>query len=162
MQENPYTLYYRRARFTTRLPCHLLYLPSHFWLDCVEQDRWRIGLTRFATRMLGDLVEFSFDVDVGGSVSVGDAIGWIEGFKAVSDVYCAVTGLFLGANPDLAHDAMRLDNDPYRSGWLYEASGQPDATVLDIDGYVKLLDATIDRMLRQAEEGGDSCPVPGT
>jgi glycine cleavage system H protein len=93
MQGHSSTLYYRRARFSTRLPRRLLYLPSHFWLYRVNQGHWRIGLTRFATRMLGDLVEYHFEVQPGAAVCSGDAIGWIEGFKAVSDVYCAISGL---------------------------------------------------------------------
>jgi glycine cleavage system H protein len=162
MQGHSSTLYYRRARFSTRLPRRLLYLPSHFWLYRVNQGHWRIGLTRFATRMLGDLVEYHFEVQPGAAVCSGDAIGWIEGFKAVSDVYCAISGLFLGANSELEGEPTRLDNDPYDGGWLYEASGGLDVAALDVDGYVKLLDATIDRMLSQADEGGDSCPVPRT
>ena len=39
------------------------------------------------------------DFPVGGLVEVGQKIGWVEGFKAVSDLYSAVGGEFLGANP---------------------------------------------------------------
>jgi glycine cleavage system H protein len=112
--------------------------------------------------MLGDLVEFGFQVETGAAVTAGQPIGWIEGFKAVSDIYCAATGQFVRANPDLERDTTLVDNDPYDAGWLYEMRGQPEPERLDVHGYVSLLDATIDRMLSQPEEGGPACPVPGT
>ena len=42
---------------------------------------------KFATRMLGEVVEFDFEVAPGDSIEEGQAIGWFEGFKAVSDLY---------------------------------------------------------------------------
>src|SRR5687768_301775 len=90
--------YFRQARFTTRLPNECLYSPSHYWLEEIEAGVWRVGLTRFATRMLGDFVELSIQPVAGEQVAVGEVIGWIEGFKAVTDVYCSVGGEFRGIN----------------------------------------------------------------
>ena len=156
------TVYYRRARFSTRLPRTRLYVRSHYWLQRVETGLWRVGLTRFATRMLGDVVEFGFQVEPGGAVEAGQPIGWIEGFKAVSEIYCAATGQYVRANPDLECDTTLADNDSYDLGWLYEVRGEAEPDHLDVHGYANLLDATIDRMLTQSEEGGPVCPVPGT
>ena len=54
------TVYYRRARFTTRLPKTYRYALSHFWLQELEPNLYRVGITHFATRMLGDFVECEF------------------------------------------------------------------------------------------------------
>src|SRR6185312_12180859 len=51
---------YKRSRFSTRLPTDRLYTPSHFWCAAEPEGVWRVGFTKFATRMLGDLVEFGF------------------------------------------------------------------------------------------------------
>ena len=59
-EEEP--LRYQRSRFTTCLPQGRLYTASHDWLLEEEPDRWRVGLTRFATRMPGDPVEFDIEV----------------------------------------------------------------------------------------------------
>src|SRR3954464_12879333 len=107
------TLYYRRARFSTRLPLARLYVRSHYWLEEREPGLWRVGLTHFATRMLGDLVEYAFQVKSGDTVEVGQAVGWIEGFKAISDIYCSLAGEFVRANPELENDTTFVDNDPY-------------------------------------------------
>ena len=89
---------YRRSRFSTKLPDDRLYTPSHFWLKEVRPGTWRVGVTRFAQRMLGDLVEFGFEVKPGAAVEVGETVGWIEAFKATTDVFCVGTGAFDGEN----------------------------------------------------------------
>jgi glycine cleavage system H protein len=141
------TVYYKRARFTTRLPTPYLYTPSHCWLKLTEPGVYRIGLTKFATRMLGDFVECEFRVSPGECVSVGESIGWIEGFKALSDIYCVADGAFLARNGDLDATPTVVDTDPYDRGWLYEVRGEPAENTTDVGGYVAHLDLTIDRML---------------
>ncbi|MGO8749520.1 MAG: glycine cleavage system protein H [Thermoguttaceae bacterium] len=141
------TIHYRRARFATRLPLDRRYTASHFWLLEVATGRWRIGLTKFATRMLGDLVELGFSVAADEPVALGQSIGLVEGFKAVAELYCVATGLFAGRNPALNEDPMLVDSDPYDRGWLYEVRGEADPSAIDARGYAELLDANIDRLL---------------
>jgi glycine cleavage system H protein len=139
-------LYYKRARFSTRLPADRLYTASHFWLIEVEPGRWRVGLTKFASRMLGDIVDLGFEVSEGTVVDLGQAIGWLEGFKARTDLYSVVAGSFGGGNPALAENIDLIDTDRYGNGWLYLIEGTSDPDARDVHGYAQVLDATIDRM----------------
>jgi glycine cleavage system H protein len=139
---------YKRARFGTRLPAARRYTLSHFWLLEEEPQVWRIGFSKFAGRMLGEMVEYEFSVREGARVETGQPIGWVEGFKAVSDLYCAAAGEFLGPNPALARDITLIDSDPYGKGWLYRVRGAPDPGSVDVHGYIAALDATIDKMLK--------------
>lgn len=139
-------VYYRRSRFSTRLAGDRLYTASHFWALEQEPGRWRVGLTKFAARMLGDVVDIGFDTAAGSEVMLGDAVGWFEGFKARTDLYTIVTGTFGGGNPELDRDIDVIDRDRYGRGWLYEVRGTPDPSACDAQGYAKILDATIDRM----------------
>lgn len=148
------TVYYKRSRFSSRLPADRLYTPSHFWAAEVEPGAWRVGFTKFATRMLGDLVEHGFNVKTGDAVAVGQTIGWVEGFKALTDLYCVIDGEFLGANPALETDITLTDSDPYGRGWLYTARGRPEQNSVDVQGYTQLLDLTIDKMREKAGEAG--------
>jgi glycine cleavage system H protein len=111
-----------------------------------------VGFTKFAIRMLGDLVEYGFEVMPGDPISVGQVIGSVEGFKAITDVYCVGDGEFAGTNPDLEQDITLIDTDPYHRGWLYRFRGTPDPASVDVHGYVAILDATIQKML--AASGG--------
>ena len=140
-------LVYRRARFGTRLPTDRVYTRSHYWLREIEPAVWRVGFTKFATRMLGDIVEYQFEVEPGSRVELGQKIGWIEGFKAVSDLYSVAQGEFAGANAEIRRDITVLESDPYEHGWLYQVSGRPEPDGVDANGYATILDATIDKML---------------
>lgn len=140
------SLRYKRSRFSTFLPPHYLYTPSHFYLVEEETGLWRVGFTGFATRMLGDFVEVSFDLAEGAAIAAGQAIGKVEGFKAVSDLYCVAEGTFAGGNPLLAGDPALVDRDEYGQGWLYRVRGRPAPNALDVRGYIDVLDATIDKM----------------
>ncbi|MEI6526989.1 MAG: glycine cleavage system protein H [Planctomycetota bacterium] len=151
------TVYYRRARFTTRLPKTYRYALSHFWLEELETDLFRIGITHFATRMLGDFVECEFQKKGGDAIEPGMALGWIEGFKAVSDIYSVMQGEFVEFNKDLAANPSFMDRDPYDRGWLYIARGKPDVRVVDCPGYVSALDLAIDRILSQEQEQPKKC-----
>ena len=139
------TLLYKRAKFETRLPLNLLYSPSHFWLF-EKENVWRIGLTKFATRMLGEIVDYGFDIQPNTTIRSGQVLGWIEGFKAVSDLACVIAGKFLSSNPQLSQSPEAIDRDCYGAGWLYEATGSADSLCLDVQGYKALLDTTIDKL----------------
>jgi glycine cleavage system H protein len=137
---------YKRSRFQSRLPKDRLYTPSHFWILEIEPGLRRIGFTRFATRMLGDMVEHGFEVKPGNDIKVGQTIGWLEGFKALTDLFSVIDGQFAGTNPELEQDSTLVDKDPYNKGWLYLARGAPDPNSTDVNGYIRVLDATIDKM----------------
>jgi glycine cleavage system H protein len=140
---------YKRNRFSTRLPVDCRYTAAHYWLREEDSGIWRVGFTKFATRMLGDLVEYDFAVAPGTDVTVGQEIGSIEGFKAVTTLYSVAAGEFLGAGDTLVSDITSVESDPYGRGWLYRVKGQADPESVDVQGYVAILDATIDKMLRK-------------
>ena len=66
------TVLYKRATFVTQLPTGHLYAPSHAWLARVDGNRWRVGFTKFALRMLGELVDVQFDRPPGALLKAGD------------------------------------------------------------------------------------------
>jgi len=146
-------LSYKRSRFSTRLPIDRRYTAAHYWLLEETPGVWRVGLTKFATRMLGDLVEYELAIQTGATVALGDEIGWVEGFKAVTAIYSVTEGEFLGAGDDLRADITLVETDPYGRGWLYRVRGGPDPESVDAQGYAALLDTTIDKLLasRHAE-----------
>jgi glycine cleavage system H protein len=150
------SVYYRRSRFTTHLPRDRRYSAAHYWLLEESPGIWRVGLTRFATRMLGDIVEFEFAVSSGAEIVTGAEIGSIEGLKAVTTIYSSGTGQFGGENPGLRRDVTLAESDPYGGGWLYRLQGYPAVDTVDVEGYVAILDATIDKMLASRHDAPGS------
>ncbi len=145
---------YKRSNFATRLPVSFLYSPSHCWLSN-ENGVWRVGFTKFATRMLGDIVDHGFGAGPGSRVETGQVVGWVEGFKAISDIYCVVDGEFRGGNPGLRGAPEAMDRDCYGAGWLYEASGAPGSLCMDVHAYLNLLDKTIEKILEKQKAAGE-------
>jgi glycine cleavage system H protein len=141
-------LRFKHARFTARFPRDYRYSRSHYWMAPVadQPGHWRVGFTKFATRMLGELVEASFAVPIDGPIAAGDEIGQVEGFKAASSVFSVIDGTFQGMNPALQIDACIVKSDPYIDGWLYETAGTPEAGDLSGEEYVTLMEETITRM----------------
>lgn len=173
------TLFYKRSHFVAHLPVGALYTPSHAWLAREveeepkgagsgpagsDQDRgegggkvgtWRVGLTRFATRMLGEIVEIGLQTEPGTKVATGQIVGWIEGFKAISDLYCVVDGVFLGKNALLDASPELVGDESHTRGWLYRVRGEPGQGAMDLHAYRAVLDATIDKILAKEKEQGE-------
>ena len=150
---------FRHAHFTARFPVGHRYAPSHFWMTSVDGGEvWRVGMTKFATRMLGELVEMLLDVTPGAPVVGGQRLGTVEGFKAVSDLYSVMDGEFIETNPLLATESCLTHSDPHGNGWLYAVRGRPAEGDLDVHGYVALLSGTIDR-LHDSRYSGSSSPA---
>ena len=161
------TVRFRHAHFSARFPIDCVYAPSHFWMrpadggpatagDATDTPRlWHVGFTKFATRMLGELVEMVLEVTPGQQVGGGCRLGTVEGFKAVSDLFCVVDGILQAANPALTAEACLTHSDPYGAGWLYAVQGTPTPGHLDVHGYVALLTEQIDRLQASRYSDGD-------
>jgi glycine cleavage system H protein len=146
------TLFYKRATFVTHLPVEHLYTPSHNWLSRVSEGEWRVGYTKFALRMLGELVDVKFDLKPEAPVQVGDIVGSIEGFKAISDIYSVAKGRFITGNSGLTSGLEFVKEMPYNEGWIYQVAGEPDPRAMNVEAYCALLDVTIDRILEKQRQ----------
>jgi glycine cleavage system H protein len=162
------TVRFRHAHFSARFPVGCLYTPSHFWMRPADGPAgpsavaaadaprlWHVGFTKFATRMLGELVEMVLEVTPGQTVGGGERLGTVEGFKAVSDLFCVVDGTLSAVNPALTAEACLTHSDPYGAGWLYAVQGTPTPGHLDVHGYIALLTATIDQLQASRYSDGD-------
>jgi len=88
-------------------------------------------------------------VELDAPVACGQVLGWVEGFKAISDVYCIADGNFAGTNAVLKEKITLVNKDPYGAGWLYLVRGKPDTRCMDVNAYVVMLDKTIDKILEK-------------
>ena len=82
-------------------------------------------------------------------IKPGQILGWVEGFKAISDVYGFCGGEFTCTNPELQTNIALINKKPYTEGWLYKARGTLDDKCVDAEGYAAILNQTIDKMLEQ-------------
>ncbi len=99
------------------VPENLRYTKEHEWIR-VEGDTGIIGITDHAQEELGDIVYVELPKS-GAKLEKAASFGSVESVKAVSDIYCPVSGEVLETNPALAEAPEKVNDDPYGlRGWL--------------------------------------------
>ena len=118
------------------IPEELKYSKSHEWVR--EEDGLTvIGLTDFAQDALGDIVFVNLPEE-GDDVTAGEAFADVESVKAVSDVFCPVTGVVAEVNEDLLDDPAQVNEDPY-GAWFIKVSDVSDTEeLLDAAAYAEI------------------------
>jgi glycine cleavage system H protein len=100
------------------VPGDLLYTEEHEYLKKADEPGvYQIGVTDYAQGELGDVVYVELP-SVGQSFARMDVFGTVEAVKAVSDLYCPVTGEVVEVNTSLADDPGQVNSDPYGAGWM--------------------------------------------
>src|ERR1700753_4108978 len=101
------------------------YTKEHEWVH-VEGDIATIGITDHAQHELGDIVYVDLP-KVGAHLEQGKSLGSVESVKAVSDVYCPVSGEVTEINSNLAQAPESLNSDPHGAAWLIKVKlSKPD------------------------------------
>ncbi len=122
------------------IPENLKYSKEHEWM-AVEGDTVTVGITDYAQGELGDVVFVELP-GVGDTFEIQDAFGTIEAVKAVSDLYCPVTGEVVEINESLEDAPETVNSDPYGKGWMIKIKVDNIAQLddlLDADAYKELL-----------------------
>ncbi|MGI9078606.1 MAG: glycine cleavage system protein GcvH [Gemmatimonadaceae bacterium] len=76
-----------------------------------------IGVTDYAQGELGDVVYVELP-KVGTSYSRMDVFGTIEAVKAVSELFCPLSGEIVEVNERLDKEPSLVNSDPYGAGWM--------------------------------------------
>ncbi|MGH7407514.1 MAG: glycine cleavage system protein GcvH [Candidatus Methylomirabilales bacterium] len=97
-------------------PEGLKYTREHEWIK-VEGDKGRVGITHYAQDQLGDIVFVELPKK-GRQLRQMEAFGVVESVKAVSDLYCPVTGEVVEVNSALEKKPELVNQDPYGQGWM--------------------------------------------
>jgi len=115
-------------------PDNLRYTKDHEWVD-LKGDTATVGVSHFAQQELGDVVFVELP-EVGRRLKQGEEFGTIESVKAVSEIYCPVSGEVIEVNSALKDHPEQVNRAPYAEGWILrlrvsdaaEAAGLMDAT----------------------------------
>ena len=92
------------------------YSKDHEWIK-IDGDRGTIGITDYAQQQLGDVVFVELP-DVGATFSANDVFGNIESVKAVSELFCPISGEVLEVNQGTADSPELVNKDPHGKAWL--------------------------------------------
>ncbi|WP_372718560.1 glycine cleavage system protein GcvH [Novipirellula sp.] len=114
-----------------RDPEKLLYAESHEWCDVAEEGGEKIatiGISAFAIEQLNDLVYMDLP-EVGKAVTAGEEFGEVESVKAVSPLYCPITGEVVEVHSELPDNLDQLNDDPYDFGWVIKVKVSDDSNL---------------------------------
>lgn len=122
----------------SQIPEHLLYTEEHEYVHRTDAgDVVEIGITDYAQGELGDVVYVDLPAS-GKKLGRMEPFGTIEAVKAVSELYCPVTGEVVEVNAALEGDPALVNKDPYGAGWMIRLRlknpGELDG-LLGPDGY---------------------------
>jgi glycine cleavage system H protein len=120
------------------VPDDLLYTAEHEYLKKTDEAGvYQVGITDYAQGELGDVVYVELP-SAGQRFARMDVFGTVEAVKAVSDLYCPITGEIVAVNEGLADDPARVNADPYGAGWMLKIRVEDDNeldTLLGADEY---------------------------
>ena len=97
-------------------PTNYRYTREHEWIEA-SGTAATIGITDHAQEELGDIVYVDLP-KVGTVIEQGKSLGSVESVKAVSDVYCPVSGEVTEINSTLTDKPESLNSDPHGAAWL--------------------------------------------
>ena len=120
------------------IPDDLMYTRDHEWVGKEDDGIFVVGITHHAQESLGDVTFVELPA-VGQSFERNAVFGVIESVKAASDLLMPVTGEVVASNQDLNDSPEKVNEDPYRAGWLIKIKPDADSSeeeLLDASAYV--------------------------
>ena len=105
---------------------------QHEWVR-LDGDEATIGITKFATMQLGDVVFVELPPK-GKTLAAGSEAAVVESVKAASEVYAPVGGEVTEANAALEAEPAKVNEDPEGAGWFFKLK------VGDKSEFAKLMD----------------------
>lgn len=93
---------------------NLVYTKTHEWVRFEDETTALVGLTDYAQKTLGELVFVNLPEE-GDETEAGKSFADVESVKAVSDVYCPVTGVVSEINEELLDAPEKINEAPYEA-----------------------------------------------
>jgi glycine cleavage system H protein len=100
------------------IPADLSYTPEHEYVrKSGDSGVVEIGITDYAQGELGDVVFVELPKP-GATFERMGVFGTVEAVKAVSELFCPLSGEVIEANTALDADPAAINRDPYGAGWM--------------------------------------------
>ena len=122
-------------------PTDRRYSREHEWA-LPDGDMVTVGISDYAQSELGDVVFVELPA-VGAQIELMDVFGVVESVKAVSDLFCPVSGKVVAVNGDLEMAPEHVNDDPFNAGWMIKVQMSDPAQLdllLDAGAYDALTD----------------------
>jgi glycine cleavage system H protein len=108
----------RKFCFSAQKLAELKFTKDHEWV-LLDGDVCKVGLSEHAQDSLGDIVFVELPEE-GTEYDQDDECGVVESVKAVSEIFCPLSGTITERNNDVVDDPAIINKDCYEKGWLFK------------------------------------------
>ena len=91
---------------------------QHEWAS-IDGEVATIGITKYASEMLGDVVFVELP-EKGKNVEKDGQAGVVESTKAASDIYSPIAGEVVDTNKSIVDDPAAVNIDPEGNAWFFK------------------------------------------
>ncbi len=113
-------LVFMMGNFEATFPTDRKYAKNHMWAQASGENRYRLGLSAYAVRLLQDVYFLDLTIESSMVLKARQEIGSIESKKAESSLYTPTAGTVVAVNQTLLDDPTGINLDKYGAGWLFE------------------------------------------
>tara|TARA_B110000305_G_scaffold144602_2_gene160771 strand:+ start:947 stop:1324 length:378 start_codon:yes stop_codon:yes gene_type:complete len=117
----------------------LKFSQDHVWIDHIDNNKYRLGITDFAQDLLGDIV--FVDIQLNEPILSNRSLGTIESVKTASDIVSPANIKVIGLNPLVEKSPEVINDSPYET-WICEITLDSDCDIenlLSYDQYSELI-----------------------
>ena len=107
------------------------YTEDHDWVEFIETNKVRIGITEYAQDQLGDIVYVELPEE-GDDLEAGDELGTVESGKSVAEILAPLTGTVTAVNSDLEDEPELVNDDATGKGWFIELETEDDVDTTNL------------------------------
>ena len=140
------------GKFTFRVPTDRFYSADGVWLQPQGGNQVRVGVTDYLQQHSGDLA-FVSTKPRGTRLVLEEEFAALETIKVNLSLPSPVAGTLVEVNEALATAPERVNQDPYREGWLVvieAANWDVERTrLLDPDAYFAVMRSQVEAEIRQ-------------
>ena len=111
---------------------------QHEWVS-IEGEVATIGITKYASEMLGDVVFIELP-EKGKNIEKDGQAGVVESTKAASDIYSPIAGEVVDTNKSIVDDPAAVNKDPEGNAWFFKLKIKDQSemnTLMSGDEYTK-------------------------
>ena len=91
---------------------------QHEWAS-IDGEVATIGITKYASEMLGDVVFVELP-EKGKNIEKDGQAGVVESTKAASDIYSPIAGEIVDTNKSIVDDPAAVNKDPEGNAWFFK------------------------------------------
>lgn len=120
----------------------VFYTEDHDWVEVLDTNKVRIGITEYAQDQLGDIVYVELPEE-GDDLDAGDELGTVESVKSVSEILSPLTGTVTAVNDNLEDEPELVNDDATGKGWFIELETEDEvdtSKLLSKEEYAALIE----------------------